>query len=62
MDNNKIAQCLREIKNNKTGGSDDLVGELLKYGGEGMVLLLEKFFSIIWREQVVPRQWRGAYC
>ena len=28
-------------KNNKTGGSDGLVGELLKYGGSGMVYLLE---------------------
>ena len=52
------AQCLRKIKNNKTGGSDGLVGELLKYGGEGMVLLLEKLFSVIWCEEVVPRQWR----
>ena len=23
------------VRNNKTGGSDDLVGELLKYGGGG---------------------------
>ena len=23
-----------------------------------MVLLLEKLFSVIWREEVVPRQWR----
>ena len=30
---------------NNTGGSDGLVGELLKYGGEGMVILLEKLFS-----------------
>ena len=55
VDRNEIAQCLRK---NKTGGSDGLVGELLKYGGEGMVLLLEKLFSVIWREEVVPRQWR----
>ena len=39
VDRNEIAQCLRKIKNNKTGGSDGLVGELLKYSGEGMVLL-----------------------
>ena len=37
------------------------MGELLKYGGEGMVLLLEKFFSVIWREEVVPRQWREGF-
>ena len=37
MDRNEIAQCLRKIKNNNTGGSDGLVGELLKYyGGEGI--------------------------
>ena len=27
----EIAKCLRKLKNNKTGGSDGLVGELLKH-------------------------------
>ena len=43
-----------------TGGSDRFVGQLLKYDGKGMVLLLEKLFSVIWREEVVPRQWTGG--
>ena len=34
------------------------MGELLKYGGSGMVCLLEQLFSVIWREELVPRQWR----
>ena len=54
----EIAKCTRKLKNNKTGGSDGLVGELLKYGGSGMVCLLEQLFSIIWQEETVPRQWR----
>ena len=37
----EIAKCLRKLKNNKTGGSEGLVGELLKNGGSGMVSLLE---------------------
>ena len=43
---------------------DGLVGELLNYGGEGMVLLLEKLFSVIWCEEVVPTRAveRRAYC
>ena len=41
------AKCLRKLKNNKTGGSDGLVGELLKYGGSGMVSLLEQLFSVV---------------
>ena len=51
----EIASCL---KNNKTGGGDGLVGELLKYGGSGMVCLLDQLFSVIWQEEAVPRQWR----
>ena len=46
----------RKLKNNKTGGSDGIVGELLKYGGSGMVDLLEQLFSVIWQEKIVPRQ------
>ena len=59
-----IAKCLRNLKNSKTGGSDRMVGELLKYGGSGMVDLLEQLFSVIWQEEIVPRQWRegGPYC
>ena len=40
------------------GGSDGLVGELLKYGGSGMVDLLQQLFLVIWREEMVPPQWR----
>ena len=47
MDRNDIAQCLRKMKNNKTGDSEGLVGKLLKYGGEGMVHVLEKLCSVI---------------
>ena len=31
IDSAEISRCLRKLKNNKTGGSDGLVGELLKY-------------------------------
>ena len=54
----KFAKCVKKLKNNKTGGSDGIVGELLKYGGLGTVNLSEQLFSIIWQEEIVPRQWR----
>ena len=58
----EISRCLRKLKNNKTGGSDGLVGKLLKYGGSGMVDLLQLLFSVIWRVEMVPPQWReGLY-
>ena len=55
IDREEIAQC---VKNNKTGGCDGIVGELLKYGSSGMVCLLPQLFSVVWREELVPRQWR----
>ena len=58
IDREEIAQCVKKLKNNKTGGCDGIVGELLKYGGSGMVCLLEQLFSVIWCEELVPRQWR----
>ena len=56
----EIAQCVKILKNNGGGGGgcEGIVGELLKYGGSGMVCLLEQLFSVIWREELVPRQWR----
>ena len=54
----EILNCIRKIKNNKTGGNDGLVGELLKYGDVEMAYLLEQLYSVIWSEEYVPRQWR----
>ena len=51
----KIVKCIRKLKNTKTGVN---VGEILKYGGSGMVCLLEQLFSVVWQEETVPTQWR----
>ena len=58
----EIARCLHSLKNNKTGGSDGLVGELLNYGGSGMVNLLHQLFSVVWHAELVPPQWREGPC
>ena len=58
IEKGEIAKYLRNLKNSKIGGGDGIVGELLKYGGSGIVDLLEQLFSVIWQEEIVPRQWR----
>ena len=38
-----------------------VVGELLKYGGSGiihLIHLLHKLFEVVWREALVPPKWR----
>ena len=44
IENGEIAKCVRKLKNNNTGCSDGIVGELLKYGGLGKVNMLEQLF------------------
>ena len=54
----EIEKCVCKLKNNKTGESDGLVGELLMYGGGGMVDLLHQLFKVVWHEETIPEQWR----
>ena len=54
----EIEKCICKLKNNKTGGSDGLVGELLKYGGVGIMNLLHQLFEVVRHEETVPKQWR----
>ena len=56
IEKGQIAKCVRKLKNIKTGGSNKIVGELIKYNGSGMVDLLEQLLSFIWHGEIVPRQ------
>ena len=58
IEKEEIAKCNQKLKNNKTGGSDGLMGEFLNYGGSGMVYLLEHLFGVVWEDEVVPKEWR----
>ena len=58
IEREEIAVYVWKLTNNKTVGSDGLVGELLKYGGSGMMDLLQQLFAVVWREEYVPSQWR----
>ena len=58
IESEEIAVCVQKLKNNNTGGSDRLVGELLKCGASGMIGLLQQLFAVVWREKFFPLQWR----
>ena len=47
-----------KLKNNKVGGNYGVVGELLKYGGIILPLLLQQLYLVIWSKEYVPGQWR----
>lgn len=36
------------------------MGELLQYGGSGIVCLLKQLILVVWHEETVAGQWREA--
>ena len=53
----EIKAALKHLKNNKAAGSDEVPGELLKYGGETTAKLMHVICSNIWRNEIIPDEW-----
>ena len=56
----EITKALQSLKNNKAVGSDGLHGELLKYGGDALVVKMLSFIRKIWRDEKMPTEWEEA--
>ena len=57
-----MRKCLKKVKNDRRGGSDGLEGELHKYGGSGMVCLLEQLFQLFGMRRLSLGNGERAYC
>ena len=54
----EVSHVVKDIKNNKSAGSDGIVGELIKYGGEPMYEMLLTLFNLVWENECAPSYWR----
>jgi len=54
----EIHSALKRLKNNKAAGVCGVPAELLKYAGPAMLLWLQMLFSVVWRTEWVPKDWR----
>ena len=41
----------------KASGSNGIAGELIKYSGNGMIMMLKELFQLIWDSEYIPEQW-----
>ena len=59
----EVRNNVQKLKNNKSPGSDNLPGELFKYGGEALCQRLHELIVKIWEKEELPEEWElGIIC
>ncbi|XP_065172605.1 uncharacterized protein [Atheta coriaria] len=58
IDQDDVTNALRNLKNRKSAGRDQIPNELLKYGGTALIEELTKLFSKILKNQKIPAEWK----
>ena len=59
----EVKAAVSELRNNKAPGSDNLPGELFKYGGEALCTKLHELIVKIWESEMMPEEWElGIIC
>ena len=53
----EVKYAIKQLKNNKAPGHDDITGEMLKKGGTTAALWMTELFNEIWEKQAVPEDW-----
>ncbi|KAI8490084.1 hypothetical protein Bbelb_321540 [Branchiostoma belcheri] len=56
----EVRAALGSLKNNKAAGPDEVLGEVLRHGGEEVVQCLHSFVVACWNSGCVPQQWKDA--
>lgn len=54
----EVQKTLENLKNQKASGSDDIPGELLKYGATTLAKSLTPIISEAWDTNCIPRSWK----
>ena len=53
----EIEYVMESLRNRKASGSDGIAGELIEYGGNGMIVMLKELFQLIWDSEYIPERW-----
>ncbi|KAI5707898.1 hypothetical protein M8J77_012165 [Diaphorina citri] len=56
----ELSKAIQELKSNKAPGQDSICAEVLKAGGEVLVMRLHKLILEIWEKEEMPDDWKEA--
>ena len=51
---------IRNLKNNRAPGEDQITAELIKYGGRKLWITIHQLIKTIWETEQMPQEWRTA--
>ena len=54
----EVTGAIKELKNNKSAGMDQIPAELLKSGGKKLISELTNILNKCWNDQKVPKEWK----
>lgn len=54
----EFTAVIKKLKTGKATGADEINNELIKYGGEIILERIYKLMVEIWREEIMPSEWR----
>jgi hypothetical protein len=60
IEREEVREAIRRLKNNTAAGIDEVVGEILKYGGKWMVESVYKVCRKLFSEEEMPAAWLRA--
>jgi hypothetical protein len=59
----EIEESIKKLKNGKAPSEENIVPEMIKYGGKQLAKKLQELICAIWREEKVPADWEtGIIC
>ena len=56
----EVSTAIKKLKNNKSSGEDNIVSELLKYGGPELHREIHKLITNIWNQEEIPAEWLSS--
>lgn len=57
IDEEEVVDAIEKIKVGKAAGRDGIAPELIKYGGQELVKVLQQLFQQVWDRKKIPREW-----
>jgi hypothetical protein len=59
----EVCSIINKLKSNKTGGSDNIIPELVEQGGRTLKQRICRLILMIWEKEQLPNQWKeGIIC